>query len=111
MGLWKQVFDRVQGKAPPGAKRSPAWRTVRREYIKAFDSCECCDRKGARYQLEAHHVIPYHLAPDMELDFMNIMTMCRRCHLIIGHLGGWARINPQVVAWSAFMLAAVRAAK
>jgi hypothetical protein len=55
--------------------------------------CEVCGRERT---LEAHHIVPFHVAPDLELDEANLVALCRRCHLLIGHCGGWARVNPSV---------------
>ena len=86
----RTILDRVQGKAPPGAKRSGKWAGVRRRYMKAVGYCEICERKKG---LEAHHIIPFHVAPDLELHQENLMSLCRRCHLFVGHLGSWRKVN------------------
>jgi len=93
MNPLKTLTDRLQGKAPPGARRSPEWRRVRQLYMSDIDSCSVCSRRRG---LEAHHIIPFHLAPDLELDPLNLIALCRRCHLFVGHLGSWARFNPQI---------------
>jgi hypothetical protein len=62
-------------------------------------SCEAC---GSKKKLEVHHLIPFHLAPDLELDPSNLMTLCdgggkygmKSCHLFFGHGGAWQRFNP-----------------
>ena len=91
MSAWTTILDRVQGKAPAGAKRSSRWPSLRRAYLAVHTECLAC---GRRKKLEAHHVVPFHIAPDLELDQANIIALCRRCHLFVGHLGAWARVNP-----------------
>lgn len=52
----------------------------------------------------AHHIIPFHLAPDLELDESNLLPLCEagkygiNCHLLIGHVGNFRRANPNVFA-------------
>jgi 5-methylcytosine-specific restriction endonuclease McrA len=99
--LITQVLDRVQGKAPKGAKRSPHWHEVKEEYLKNLDhpnKCELCGNSNP----EVHHKIPFHIAPDKELDPSNLIALCRKgrgglsCHLAVGHLGNYSKFNPNV---------------
>jgi hypothetical protein len=58
-----------------------------------------------------HHVIPFHLRRDLELDPENLITLCENkrdgvnCHLLFGHLGCFKSFNPSVradvVTWRA----------
>ena len=65
--------------------------------------------------LNVHHVKPFHLFPDLELDAGNLITLCERgafsCHWIVGHGGrDWRDYNPTCVADAAYlrgMLAAI----
>jgi len=101
------LMDRVQGKAPPGAKRSRTWRKTRKLHLKTHPRCMVC--KGNR-KIEVHHEIPFHIAPDQEENPDNLFTLCERkkyginCHLLIGHLGNYRRFNPNckidAVTWS-----------
>ena len=81
------------------AARSPRWRAVRKAFIQAHPTCAKCGG-GRLLRLEAHHVIPFHEAPELELDPANLITLCRRLrgghHLSIGHLGDWTRSNAHV---------------
>jgi len=102
------LLDRIQGKAPKGAKRSPKWRKVRNAHIKKFPRCAVC---GSTKKAEVHHKIPFHIAPDLELNPKNIVTLCERkkwgitCHLLIGHLGNYRNINISVDEDIAYMRA------
>ena len=64
----------------------------------------CCGRRF----LIAHHIVPFHLAPDLELDPTNLLALCEakrygiNCHLLVGHLGNFLRSNPFVVANAAY---------
>jgi len=99
MTLIEQLKDRIQGKAPKGAKRSPSWSKIRAAHLVTHPVCQVC---GSSKRLEVHHKIPFHLAPDMELSTSNLMTLCENrryginCHLLIGHLGNYRRFNSEV---------------
>lgn len=73
-----------------GAKRSNKWPTLRKNFL-AGKSCALC---GGKKKLEAHHVKPFHLFPDLELDPTNLIPLCEGykdidCHLIWGHFGNF----------------------
>jgi hypothetical protein len=101
MSILRQVTDAIQGKAPNGAKRSPQWEKVRNIYLKAHPFCAVCK---ATTKLEAHHIKPFHLYPELELDPNNLITLCETsnngliCHLLIGHLGNYKSFNENVIA-------------
>jgi len=107
MRIFEELRDRIQGKAPKGKRRSRAWKTVRAHYLKANPKCAVCESTKS---LEIHHILPFHIAPDKELDPANLMTLCENkkyginCHLLIGHLGNYRRVNLQcqidVVVWN-----------
>lgn len=88
--------------------RSGQWPRVRRAHLKREPACVACGRAD---DLEVHHVVPYHLAPDRELDPDNLVTLCASpCHLVFGHLLDFRqRHNPQVREDAARYLARLRA--
>ncbi|GCE29115.1 hypothetical protein KDA_45990 [Dictyobacter alpinus] len=49
-----------------------------------------------------HHIKPFHLYPELELDPGNLITLCeikgRTHHLLIGHLDDWQSYNLRVRA-------------
>lgn len=100
MTLWRNMTERVEGKAPVGAGRSPRWRSFRDQLL-AGQCCQVCDGKT---HLIAHHMVPFHIAPDLELVRENIVILCEakrygvNCHLMLGHLGNWRRTNVSVLA-------------
>ncbi len=104
---WRDLTDRFSGKAPVGARRSGKWRRVRDEFLKGKRCASC----GGRRSLVAHHIIPFHLAPDLELDVSNLLPLCEakrfgiNCHLLLGHVGNWRRANPFVEAEAAYWAA------
>lgn len=88
-------------KADPGAiaagvPRSSKWPAVRAAHLKARPTCEAC---GQREGMEVHHIIPFHLRPDLELDPTNLITLCADpCHIVHGHFMNWSRFNRTVWA-------------
>ena len=92
-----ELIERVQGKAPKGAKRSRTWRKTRKRHLELHPQCAVCKSKK---RIEVHHVIPFHIAPDKEESPDNLMTLCENkkyginCHLLIGHVGNYRRFNP-----------------
>lgn len=75
-------------------KRSKKWPTFRRAYLKGYKECFACGRsKNLFIRLAAHHILPYYIESKLELDQTNLIPLCRRCHLLLGHLGSWDRIN------------------
>lgn len=103
----KKIIDAIKGKAPLSATRSPQWPKVRAEHLKKNQTCAVCS--GDR-TLEVHHIKPFHLQPDLELNPTNLITLCEskdngiNCHLAFGHLGNYKNANPSVVkdakAWN-----------
>lgn len=87
-----------------GRRRSPFWRSFRRQWIIQHPSCAAC---GRTWFLEAHHIVPINIDPDRELDPTNIITLCDdedsliRCHLKFGHLNDFWKQNPNVILDSA----------
>ena len=74
-----------------GGIRSAQWSKVRNDFIKG-KVCEVC---GTKKELEAHHISPFHLRPDLELLTENLMALCRPHHLLFGHLMSFIKFNNQ----------------
>jgi len=89
----------VQAQKLCGSKRSPKWPAFRAKYLKG-KTCAVC---GKKVKLELHHIKPFHLHPELELDPTNMLPLCEsensgvNCHLFIGHLGNFKTINPSSV--------------
>ena len=73
--------------------RSGHWPKVRAEHLLVEPACAAC---GHNVDLEVHHVKPFHLHPDLELVDGNLVTLCRRCHQLLGHLDQWKSFNREV---------------
>ena len=93
------------GERTHGSERSPHWPTVRKSYLEKHPLCECC---GGHEKLNVHHVHPFHLHPELELEESNLITLCEgdqvNCHLAIGHLFNFKLYNPEVRKTSAELL-------
>lgn len=62
--------------------RSPRWKRVRAAHLREHPSCEAC---GSFRSIEVHHVVPFQVDPERELDPSNLQTLCRFHHFRIGH--------------------------
>lgn len=85
---------------PPGAiegPRSGHWQTLRNEFVRAHPTCEVC---GSDESLNVHHIHPFHEHPELELEWGNLVTLCRDHHFHVGHDpdGPW---GPQKADWKA----------
>lgn len=95
------MFDRIQNKAPRDFKRSKKWRAFRKGYLQGYSECFCCGRQKKWFRrLEAHHIVPIYEQPDLELSQTNLIPLCNRCHLLIGHLGSWEKINLEAASYA-----------
>lgn len=77
-------------------RRSPQWSDVRDNFLLKHPKCEAC---GGTDQLQVHHIIPFHVNKNLELDENNLITLCmgkNECHLEIGHGDSWKCYNPKV---------------
>lgn len=89
-----------------GKRRSSQWPRLRREVITSVGKCELC---GGRKSLVPHHIKPFHLFPELELERDNLVVLCEaerfgiNCHLFAGHIGDFKAYNPVVLATVAQM--------
>lgn len=69
-------------------ERSSQWHVVEKKHLEKHSKCEAC---GSTKNLNVHHIMPFHLFPEKELDPENLITLCmdkeRHCHLLFGHGG------------------------
>ena len=70
--------------------RSSTWSKTRKRFLVINPRCVVCGKKKG---LEVHHILPFYLHPDLEEDFQNLLTLCRRHHFSIGHLEKWKSYN------------------
>lgn len=74
--------------ASPASDARQAARGVMDTYRKAHPDCDWCGATGSLVnRIEVHHIIPVSVATDTASDIGNMITLCRRCHIVIGHCG------------------------
>jgi 5-methylcytosine-specific restriction protein A len=97
----KTIEAKQSDKVPGKAKRSNHWPKVRKEHLEKNPTCAVC---GGNKKLEVHHIRPFHLHPNLELEPTNFVTLCENmkeginCHLLFGHLGNFKSFNVNVLA-------------
>jgi 5-methylcytosine-specific restriction endonuclease McrA len=75
--------------------RSYSWTTVRKKHLENHPYCAAC---GRNKKLEVHHIKPFYLNPELELDPSNLITLCDDpCHFVFGHLMNYKSWNTNVV--------------
>lgn len=95
----RHIIDAAKGKHPITHTRSSHWPKVRREHLRKHPHCAICDTDK---HLQVHHIVPFHINPNLELDPNNLVTLCeppgktRKCHLCFGHIFDWHLYNPEV---------------
>jgi len=95
----KKIKELVSDKEPSGSKRSDKWPRIRKAHLAKSPTCAVC---GGSKKLEVHHIRPFHLHPDLELEDSNLITLCENkadgvnCHLLFGHLGNFKSFNTNV---------------
>ena len=97
------------GVVAAGVPRSSGWAAWVKRFVKG-KTCVCC---GSRGPLTSHHLIPFHLRPDLELVEANNRPVCdgTDCHLVLEHLKDFRLYNPDFDADAAAFLAKRMAAK
>src|SRR3990167_7424815 len=98
MNWWKRLYLWARITRADGPEllqaRSGKWPGLRDDFLYDNSCCEICE---TRRELEVHHIYPVGFYPEWELEWWNLMTLCRRCHLIFGHLGLWVAWNPRII--------------
>ena len=56
-----------------------------------------CAATGSTKDVELHHLQPFHLHPELELDENNVIWLNRDIHFFLGHLGSWKSYNEDIV--------------
>ena len=76
-------------------QRSKTWRKTRKAFLAENPCCAVCGKKGKG--INVHHIVPFHIAPELEEVPSNLITMCRKHHFLFGHLNLWKSWNETVV--------------
>lgn len=96
--FFKRIFHLGDYQVFGGIARSPLWPAARKAHLKRFPTCAVT---GATNDLEVHHIKPYHLHRELELDPQNLITLTTKfgslnAHLWFGHLGVFTSYNETV---------------
>jgi 5-methylcytosine-specific restriction endonuclease McrA len=67
-----KVFNTTEHKKTQGKLRSPKWPKFRKQFLKG-KACAAC---GKTDKLQLHHIHPFHLFPERELDETNVIPLC-----------------------------------
>lgn len=74
--------------------RNREWDGLRNKFLMVHKECLACGKKD---NLRCHHIKSISDYPELELEWGNLIALCDRCHLVIGHLNSWHLINTSVV--------------
>jgi 5-methylcytosine-specific restriction endonuclease McrA len=74
-------------------KRHTDWIRLEKAFLYKNPRCVICKSKQ---RLQVHHKIPLEIDRSKELELSNLVSLCERCHLFVGHLGLWNSWNPDV---------------
>lgn len=92
--------------------RSKHWPEVSDRVRKRVGACEAT---GITKELQVHHVHPFHLFPELELEEDNLVVLTEwktfNSHFWIGHSGNWRAYNPNVREDAALMLERIKTRK
>ena len=62
-------------------------------------------------KLQVHHIIPRHIDKSLELEWGNLITLCRECHFRFGHFLDWKKYNRYIEEmvnqrhyWNSYMI-------
>jgi 5-methylcytosine-specific restriction enzyme A len=95
-GVWTAHYFWPESR--PKGVRSPLWPGVRKKHLVKQPVCQIC---GGSQFLNVHHIEPFHINPDKELDEGNLITLCEKpgfnCHFLFGHLLDWHSWNKDIL--------------
>lgn len=115
-----ESYRDAQPQTPPMARAAPhdhaprsgKWPRVRAAHLADHPACAAC---GSRKDPQVHHVQPYHLFPELELEPSNLITLCgpggHNCHLAYGHSMDYHAYNPHVREDAALQLRRIQQRK
>jgi 5-methylcytosine-specific restriction endonuclease McrA len=55
------------------------WR--RMVFTRDYYTCQICHTEYSEDKLEAHHIKPFSIAPELQFDVNNGLTLCHKCHV------------------------------
>ena len=84
-----------------GSERSSDQSKVRKGFIAKNNKCAACGKKTG---LHVHHIQPFQLRPDLELEEFNLITLCADHHFHMAHLMDQKSQNNDIVKDSSYFL-------
>lgn len=98
MWAWLRSLFRPNYGKPVEGSRSGLWPAVRKAHLRVEPRCQWC---GSTWFVQVHHVYPFHLYPERELDPHWLISLCEPpgssgCHLSRGHRGRWTDYDPDI---------------
>lgn len=77
--------------ATPASDARQGAETVMRHYKQGRPDCEACGSKNRLLHWnEVHHIVPCATDAGKAADTNNMITLCRPCHICLGHCGDGA---------------------
>jgi len=101
---------RDAGLMAAGVPRHPQWRKESGLWLRG----KVCAASGSTRNVRAHHLIPFHVRPDLEMDCDNWLALSDdgwggiNYHILIGHGGDFTDYNPHAVGDAARCLIMIR---
>lgn len=88
MGIFSFFFSKNE------SSRSPKWPWFRTKWVEKNPFCCGC---GTLNNIQVHHIVPFNVDKSKELDINNVMSLCKTCHFVFGHLNNYNYYNVNVV--------------
>jgi 5-methylcytosine-specific restriction endonuclease McrA len=54
-------------------------------------TCQMCGKQLTENELEAHHIKPFSVAPELQFDLKNGLALCHKCHVKTDSYGRHSR--------------------
>jgi 5-methylcytosine-specific restriction endonuclease McrA len=85
-GFEANTGRRQRKKREAGSLSYKAWRYA--VFTRDKFTCQLCGKKMPADKLEAHHIKPFSVAPELEHMVSNGMALCHDCHVKTDSYGG-----------------------
>jgi 5-methylcytosine-specific restriction endonuclease McrA len=80
---WPPAFDlgiEFEGeKREAGSLSYRSWRNA--VFVRDSYTCQKCNKEFPENELEAHNIKPFSIAPELQFDIDNGLTLCHECHV------------------------------
>lgn len=84
--LTKETYCDKCKYVPPPRERDPfldstAWRNLRDAFVAAHPHCQKCFPEKLVPVADVDHILPRKTHPDLALEWSNLQSLCKACHL------------------------------